>query len=266
MRKHLLILFVGSILFSCSSESSNQNADKIKSKEKQTVKSVPNKVTLLPFTPSPSFKDAKIESMDFKDGKFDFKVTGDSYKLGAQTSDAKLKMCANSEKGQHIHLIVNNKPYAAKYTDKFEYQLPDGDHNVLAFLSRSYHESIKSPGAAIIKKVSIKDNSIVKAEDTKEPMLFYSRPKGTYVGKANTEKVMLDFYLANIEDMNKYRVRAEINGEIHQLSQWQPYLIEGLPLGENTIELTLLDDQGAVVKTADTPVKRTFTLKADPVE
>lgn len=263
MRAFLSFFISAIVLFSCASEpTTTQSA----SKEEQKVKPTPNKYTLLPFTPSPKFADAKIESMAYKAGKFSFGVTGDSYKLGAQTSDAKLKMCANSDKGQHIHLIVDNKPYAAKYTADFDYEIEDGEHHVLAFLSRSYHESIKSPGAAVVKKVEIKDNSIVSEENVEDPMLFYSRPKGTYVGKANTEKVMLDFYLANIKDVNKYRIRAVINGETHQLSQWMPYYIEGLELGENTIELSLLNNKGDVVKTPDTPVVRKFTLKADPTE
>ena len=265
MRLIFALLTCVIILFSCGSDTATSK-ETVKSTEEQKVKPTPNKYTLMPFTPSPKFKDAKIESMSYKNGKFDFGISGDSYKLGAQTDDAKLKMCANSAKGQHIHLIVDNAPYAAKYTNSFEHEVADGEHYLLAFLSRSYHESIKSPGAAVVKKVEVKDKSIVKEEDVKDPMLFYSRPKGTYIGNADTKKVMLDFYLANIDDMKNYRIRAVINGETHQLSRWMPYYIEGLPMGENTIVLTLLDNLGKVVPTPYTPVSRTFTLKPDPVE
>ena len=98
------------------------------------------------------------------------------------------------------------------------------------------------------------------------PMLFYSRPKGTYTGKAETDKVMLDFYLVNAKLGAEYKVKAEINGEEHLIDSWQPYYIEGMPMGENTIKLTLLDAEGNAVDTPLNPVSRTFTLQEDPVE
>ena len=204
--------------------------------------------------------------MDYQGGKFTFGVAGETYKLGVQTEDAEQKMCANSPKGQHIHLIVDNAPYAAKYVAEFEHDVADGDHHILAFLSRSYHESIKSPGAAVVKKVTVADKGITASNDVSEPMLFYSRPKGTYVGAKDTEKVMLDFYLANCDLGQGYRVKAEINGEEHMIDKWQPYYIEGMDMGENTIKLTLVDQDGNAVNTPLNPVERTFTLKADPAE
>ena len=97
-------------------------------------------------------------------------------------------------------------------------------------------------------------------------MLFYSRPKGTYTGKANTDKVMLDFYLANLALGNDYKVKANINGEEHMIDTWQPYYIEGLPMGENNVTLTLVDGEGKKVEAPLNPVSRTFTLEADPME
>jgi hypothetical protein len=175
-------------------------------------------------------------------------------------------MCANSAKGQHIHLIVDNKPYAAKYTNEFEYDIEDGEHYLLAFLSRSYHESIKTDDAHIVKKISVENKGITNAEPVSDPMLFYSRPKGTYVGKKDTERVMLDFYTANANIGTTQKVVANINGEKHDITRWQPYYITGLPMGENTIELTLTDMEGNKVDAPLNPVSRTFTLKADPTE
>lgn len=223
--------------------------------------------TLTPFSESAQFSDAAITKMAFKNGKFDFGIGGTSYKLGVQTPDAPQKMCANSEEGQHIHLIVDNEPYAAKYTSSFEYEIPDGDHYVLAFLSRSYHESIKTDKAFRLVKASVQGNSIKSEAPVTEPMLFYSRPKGAYVGKEQTDKVMLDFYLANLQLGNDYKVKVDINAE-HTviLDQWKPYYIEGLPMGDNKIKLTLVDKEGNAVSTPLNPVERVFTLQADPAE
>lgn len=224
------------------------------------------KYTITPFSESTAYPDATIAAMTFQDGKFDFTVESEEYELGTQTPDAQQKMCANSEKGQHIHLIVNDAPYAAKYESSFDYEIEDGEHHLLAFLSRSYHESIKTDAASVTKKITVANNSITAEEDITEPMLFYSRPKGTYVGKANTQKVMLDFFVVNAKLGTDYSVKANINGEEHTFTKWQPYYIEGLPMGENTIELTLLDKEGNTVDTPLNPVSRTFTLQQDPAE
>lgn len=224
------------------------------------------KYKLSAFKPaSPTFPGATLADMEYKNGSFNYVVQ--NYQLGEQTPDAPTKMCANSKEGQHIHLIVDNEPYIAKYTASFAQEVKDGSHYILSFLSRSYHESIKMPEAKIAKKVTVKNKNITEESDITSPMLFYSRPKGTYVGKAETTKVMLDFYLLNATLSKKgYKVKADINGEIHLLNSWEPMYIEGLPLGDNTITLTLLDVSGNIVDAPLNPVSRTFTLKADPAE
>ena len=262
MRILFLALSLSLFMFSCKSDKS-KSASTTTAPAKTEVK---KKYTLTPFTPSPEFKDASIESMSYRDGKFNFGVKGTDYKLGEQTPDAAQKMCANSGKGQHIHLIVDNAPYAAKYVSEFDYEIADGDHYLLAFLSRSYHESIKSPTSYTAQKINVKNNTLVGGEPISSPMLFYSRPKGTYTGKANTDKVMLDFFLANAQLGANYKVKAAINGEEHLLDKWQPYYIEGMPIGENTITLTLLDKDGKKADVPLNPVTRKFTLAADPVE
>lgn len=261
MRFTFLLLFVATLTFSCKNEPKTVT-------EKVEEKATPpaNKYTLTPFAPSTEYGDAKIESMFYKEGKFNFEVSGEGYQLGEQTPDAAAKMCANSAKGQHIHLIVGKAPYAAKYVPDFEHEVADGEHHLLAFLSRSYHESIKTADAYVGLKATMEGGTMTKSEPIMTPTLFYSRPKGTYVGKANTDKVMLDFYLLNADLGTDFTVNADINGEVHPISKWQPYYIEGLPMGENTITLTMLDKAGNQVNSPINPVTRTFTLKADPVE
>lgn len=227
-----------------------------------------NKYTLTPFSKSVLYKDAAINSLTYKDGKMNFDISGTAYKLGEQTTDAPLKMCANSAQGQHIHVIVDNKPYDAKYQSSFDYDIADGDHYLLTFLSRSYHESIKTELAHQAIKVNVKNKAFSSSTPLNDtPMLFYSRPKGNYVGEAETKKVMLDFYPVNAPISKKqYSVKVEINDETFMIDEWQPYYIEGLPMGENKVKLTLVDKSGEIVKSPLNPVERTFTLKADPAK
>ncbi len=223
--------------------------------------------TLREFQESPSFPDARIIGYDYKDGKFEFRLSESDYVLGSQTSDAASKMCANSAKGQHIHLIIDNEPYAAKYESTFEHKISDGEHYLLAFLSRSYHESIKTDAAHVAEKIMVKDGSIVDREPITDPMLFYSRPKGTYVGEKETKHVMLDFYAINAEIGKDYDIRMIINDRAKMvLDEWKPYFIEGLGLGKNSITLSLIPKDGAKTDIPLLPVTREFTLQGDPQE
>jgi len=257
----LFIAIIG--LASCQSESKPApTVEETPVAEKKVEKPSAASLTIGAFGATQAYPDAKMTSMDYQGGVFKFGV--ENYELKAQTPDAGQLMCANSAKGQHIHLIIDNEPYMAKYDAKFEAKMEDGDHTVLAFLGRSYHESIKNGNAGIVKNVSVKGGSITKAEDVKEPMLFYSRPKGTYVGK-DTEKLLLDFYPVNVTLGADYKVKVEVNGQmIALLNKWQPYALGGLPMGQNKVTLTLTDGKGNAIDTPLNPVTREFTLKADP--
>jgi len=95
-------------------------------------------------------------------------------------------------------------------------------------------------------------------------MLFYSRPKGTYVGKKATENVMLDFFPVNASLGSEYQVKAVVNGKDEfMINEWRPFYLTGLPLGENTVELTLMKG-GVAVDAPLNPVTRSFKLEADP--
>ncbi|NNF23142.1 MAG: hypothetical protein HKN67_14475, partial [Saprospiraceae bacterium] len=161
-----LILLIFALVLGCKEEA------KV-TKEVEKTSDSDKKYTLSAFSPSQSYPDAKISNMTYENGKFSFDVDGEEYQLGQQTPDADSKMCANSGKGQHIHLIVDNGPYAAKYESSFEHDIPDGTHTILAFLSRSYHESIKTAEANILKIVDVKDGNIIDSRDISSPILSY---------------------------------------------------------------------------------------------
>lgn len=259
----LLFLSFSLVIISCGGEEkgsqdtpeSTENAEELK-----------QEIKLSPFSDSPEFSDATI-AVDVSENQYNYTVGG-NYQLGEQTTDAPQKMCANSGKGQHIHLIVDDKPYAAKYEASFEHEVEDGEHYVLSFLSRSYHESIKNGTAHVAFKANYTAGTPENRGDIDGPMLFYSRPKGTYVGKSDTEKIMLDFFLLNTAlaaDGNK--VKVEVNGESEfVVDDWKPYFLEGLPMGDNKVKLTLIDAEGNPLDIPLNPVERVFTLKPDPAE
>ena len=63
-----------------------------------------------------------------------------------------------------------------------------------------------------------------------------------------------------------YYVKATVNGsEEFKITEWQPYYLKGLPIGDNTVELTLMKGND-VVDTPLNPVTREFKLEELPVE
>lgn len=260
MRSLFLASLLAILFVSCGG---NQTDTSAATEEVAAEEPAPPAITIGDMSESPAFPDAKITGMTYEAGKFSFAVDGgEGYSLGAQTPDAPTKMCANSGKGQHIHLIIDNEPYAAKYEADFEYEVADGEHYLLAFLSRSYHESLKHADAAKAVKVNVADKAITEMADIDQPMLFYSRPKGKYVGE-DTKNIMLDFYPVNVELGEKYKVIAIVGDQKFEIDEWKPYVLNNLPMGENTVTLTLVDSEGNNVDTPLNPVSRTFTLAAE---
>ncbi|MEP1890790.1 MAG: phosphopeptide-binding protein [Cyclobacteriaceae bacterium] len=245
------------ILFGCG-----QGKKKSEETSNEEMKST---ITLTKAPASPQYPDAQLTKSDViitdQDSTFavDYSFEVANYELGVQTTDAETRGIANSGKGQHIHFIVNNGPYSAHYMPGVSNTLDEGNYVVLAFLSRSYHESVKSQGAYYVENLTVGEVD-ADSVDLNAPHLFFSRPKGTYKG-ADTEKLMLDFYLLNTDlsaDGNK--VKATINGEEFTIEEWAPYYIEGLDKGEVSIKLELIDANGNAVPGPFNVVERKVTL------
>ncbi|MDX5419813.1 MAG: hypothetical protein LPK09_11405 [Hymenobacteraceae bacterium] len=194
-------------------------------------------------------------------GPVEFVYELSNYQLTRMTPHANAEQMANSQEGQHIHNIVDNEPYTAHYETTFTKEMEEGDHVVLSFLSRSYHESLKHRGAYDLRMITVGRPQQRMEFDMKAPHMFYSRPKGEYVG-SDTRRIMLDFYLVNTDlSTTGNKVRATINGNEFILDKWMPHIIEGLPMGETTIKLELINNAGAVVPGPYNSVTRTITLK-----
>ena len=216
------------------------------------------KIKLTKLEGSPPYLNAKISTASItpdNETEYVFSFDISNYELGAQTKNDIESQLANSDKGQHIHFIVNNGPYSAHYTNNFKKKLEKDNNVILAFLSRSYHESVKNPNAFILTQIG--ENKI----DLNKEFLFYSRPKGIYKGK-DTEKLLLDFYLINTTiSPNGNKVKATINDAEFIITEWAPYYLEGLPKGEVKIKLELINSDGKLVDSPFNPSVRTVILE-----
>ena len=234
MRKYYIIILSALLAFSCDN----------------------NKIKISKVEGSPKYEDAALVLNELNSGsELEFSFDVKNYELGAQTEHDFQYSLANSKKGQHIHLIINNNPYSAHYTNKFKKKLDPDNGVILAFLSRSYHESVKNKNAYIFTQYGD-----LEKIDLDKQYLFYSRPKGTYTGQ-DTKKLLLDFYLINTTiSKNGNKVRATINDEEFLIDEWSPYYIEGLPKGEVKIKLELINSSGELIDSPFNPSIRTVIL------
>lgn len=236
-------------------------------------------ITLTDVPASPEFPTAQLSmagvKSEVKEGsdsvKLSFTFNVKNYELTNQTDDAGGKMCANSDKGQHIHFILDNAPYAALYEPKHEVTVAlNSEHTLVCFLSRSYHQSIKEKGAALQYRFKIDGKGkLEKMPELTTPMLTYSRPKGDYVGK-DMENVLLDFYVMNATLGSDYMVKADVKNETtgasasFDVKDWKSNFIKGLGEGKSTVTLTLIDKDGKQV--GDNKITRNIRLSsAEPM-
>lgn len=264
------LAIIALMMLGCKESSKEKEAEKEAEKQEATIETVEEvaTITIEKLESSPEYKTASFElkspdtSKQLPSGEVNFEFDVQNYELGAQTKGPNASLLANSGKGQHIHFILNNQPYSAHYESTFVKEIPNGTHHLVAFLSRSFHESVKNENSVVVKQLQVGENDKdAKGLDMNSPTLIYSRPKGKYVGK-DTENILLDFFVLNTtlsEDSNK--VRATINDEEFMITEWVPHIIKGLPMGEVIIKLELLDAKGSLIPGPFNEVTRTVNLE-----
>jgi hypothetical protein len=202
------------------------------------------------------------------------------FETEVQTETPRRAELANSGRGQHVHIIVDNDPYYANYTPGAPFEvgeLEPGPHSAIVFPSRSYHESVKNEGAMDYVNFYVGGERFVVDDaapfpfDPEQPTIIYSRPKGTYSG-AGAEKVLLDFYLHNVQlSEDGYKARYTIMKDDEAgtelggitLTEWVPAFVEGFTPGTYVVRLELLDADGNVVDGMFNTTNRTITVEGD---
>lgn len=253
----LLALFVIAGLSSCG-----KKTDDAATSDTTTTVTTANldNVTITPAEHGPAYAGAKIQIISPREGqvienaddsvRVVLNVTG--MEIAKPTEGDSTKGLNYSKEGQHIHVIIDDKPYMANYVNGQPFNvgvLAAGAHTIRVFPSRSWHESVKLPAAFASRAfyVGAKPAGDTLAAELKQPFITYSRPKGNY--SASDSVILLDFFATNLKlDSAGHKVKVSINGrEIATLSEWRPYHIKGLGNGEHTIALQLVDAQGNAV-------------------
>lgn len=198
------------------------------------------------------------------------RLTLEGFALAEPTPGAEARGLAKSSRGQHVHFIVDERPYRAIYDlgGPVSVDLSDlepGLHLLRAFPSRQWHESVKTEGAFARSWFLVGDTAAAADFDPDAPALTYSRPKGSYAG-ADADSVMVDFYLANAElgpGQGQHRVRLTVDDTLDwELVRWAPHYVLGLDEGPHTFRLELLAPDGSVVPGDHNATEREIVVEA----
>lgn len=288
MKKNVILSFFG-VLFlitvmtitGCSQNSQDKNQDTVEqaaemeSTEAPSLADADPDVVIAVSERSPGFPGAKARFTSLNNGdvlednNISVVVDVENYELGIQTDTPRAQEIANSGKGQHTHIILDNDPYFANYEAGTPFDiglLDEGPHTLLVFPSRSYHESVKADGSIDIVNFYVGKEEGEFMIDESKPTIIYSRPKGKYEGK-DAEKIMLDFYLINAELGDNYKAKYTIRknepgAEEYSITmgEWNPAFITGLTSGEYIITLQLLDGEGNLVEGPFNNTERTINV------
>jgi hypothetical protein len=220
-------------------------------------------VALVPGAASPD-PAAPLPTVKFAAPAKDQVVAAD--KAGPFEVKLDVKSWQTATGSQHVHLILDNKPYKAVYDTKQPVKLnelaggeaiAEGQHVLVAFPSRANHESVKTKDALAMVQfwVGKKGEAKDAKTDLKKPMLVYSRPKGDYKGEMASH-VLIDFQLANVtlaegkEHVAITVIGAGIDKELTAKAEkfGTPFYLDNLRDGSYTLKLELKDKDGKLVE------------------
>lgn len=198
-------------------------------------------------------------------------AAGKLIKSGDVEIKVEIKNWTLTSDGPHVHLIVDNEPYiavrdaskpinvSALVRDNLHHELAEGTHVVRLFPGRARHESVKLAEAFATLVFHYKKKTEGFSFNATAPLLTYSRPKGCVVAG---ERVLLDFFVSNAElsatgPRVRYAIDSTVSGDI---LTWAPHFIENLPIGDHTLQLSLVDAEGNAIAGMFNDTTRTVTV------
>jgi hypothetical protein len=238
----------------------------------------PAQVSLVLGTASP--EPSPLPTVQFSAPKKDEVIAGPKAADYAIRLDVKNWMTATGS--SHVHLILDNRPYKPIYDTKAPIKLSElnggeplseGQHVLVAFPSRTNHESVKTKGAFAVTEFYV-GKKATDTVDIKKPMLVYSRPKGEYNGD-NGNHVLVDFYVANVTlAEGKEHVAVSVTGpgldkpaSGNASAFGAPFYLENLQNGAYVLKVELQDKDNKVLPGPWNSTTRTIKINHDaPVD
>src|SRR3989344_2655363 len=190
----------------------------------------------------------------------------DGFSLGAGSQFDRAEEIVQTDMGQTIHVVVDDRPYFPVnnpaldpyieegwyYDTSYRFQIPfklsQGEHLLRVFPARSYGESLKGGKTFFVSTFSLGQEAASGKYNISKPYLTYNEPSDQLY-LLEGKPVLLDFYLSNCElTSDGYKVRLTIDGKVKRvLTSWQPYYLYGLKKGTHTVRLELINSTAKLV-------------------
>lgn len=225
-----------------------------------TVVSIPDSLELIPCPPLDSsiqYNNVVLQNYTYTKNKMMFRPM--NMRLGGMTpiTETRPKTLPKTRKGNHLHICIDNEQHHISNNNIFDFPLSDGKYKLIAFISRSFYESIKSPAAIMAKEIGIRNGELYLSKNLSTVDIVYNAPTGNYL---KGSQILLDFVLVgtNLEKGGN-QVKVTINNQkSFYITKWQAYFINGLDVGTYEIKLELLDAEG---KQIAAPTSRNFSIE-----
>lgn len=271
MIKYIYLLFISIALVGCG-ENENENispeeiakAKKIGSYSPIILERKGIKLTELYNIPQ--FSDVSVslqsnnQNLKLGENKLEFKT--ELFNMGESTAAENDHGVKLNEQGQFLGVIRNNKAFSKNYGKDFTAEVENGENYFLCFLSRSYNASLKHDAASFLFKVTADTNGCYSETGLSDTAYGMIEPRGSYVG-VETERLILDFYLKNIELSNNgnYAV-ITIDQLDFKINKWATYIVRGLKLGDHKISIQVYNKKGEKINSIlENQCSTEFTLK-----
>ena len=270
MRKFqsILLIMIAGILFLCALTACSGNQDDASTTATTVV--APPPTQSLTIVPRPEKLVEMMKQPDEVRPVVKITTPEDNHAISGPTVRVKVNLSGvqsnlQSERGIHLHLILDNEPYEDHYdvAQPFEFKnVAAGRHTLRVFAARPWHESYKNQDAFQIVRFTVKDgaDAIDRSQgapaeiELSQPLLTYNSPNGKYKG-AEADPIMLDFWLSNAKlkgDGGQFRLRYIIDDdEPRYIDKWEPVWLSGWIDGKHTVRLELVGPDDWPFKNGD---------------
>lgn len=244
-----------------------------------------NSIELIPVDPTPQPNSVIVRIVYPEQEKANqtnsvwVQVRLQGYALGTDSQFPRSKQLANSDRGQALHIVVDNKPYfpisgpgidpydeiGDYFEESYKFLLPfdlkDGEHTLRVYCARSFGESLKNKSSFAAIRFVVGQVEKVDGIDLNKPLLTYNEPSMRFFYEVN-QPILLDFFLSNCELSEKgYKVRVTIDDSFEEIvTAWQPFYIQGLKRGKHKIKLELLDANNRLASGSYNSITRAFIV------
>ncbi|UJP66453.1 hypothetical protein [Mongoliitalea daihaiensis] len=249
----IFILFIFSIwIISCNSSSKKTEEEIVALETDEVEKSIPE-ISLFSFEEKNEYPDAILEMYSplgnqvFRPGKVPFEFNIKNFPFEGGIGGFQLKM------------ILNGSDPVGYNSPIFQRELKEGTYRAVAYLIDSEGLALKSFGNYVDRDFRVGDTRPFPYQA--EPYIALNLPNNNQEYQEG-EAVTIDFLLLGGEiDLDKLKVRIELNELQYEVEEVNPVRVLNLPKGEYQLSVVLLKQDGRELDGPFSMVRKSIVIR-----